>query len=136
MIFEDLFHSKGQYAENTTVSGWAKRTHPVQVRQNQGDKMSKIRKSAKGQECQVRFPGVCNCNPETTVLAHINGAGVAKKSLDIFGAYACYDCHKLIDRLPSVNHVVEFDDAMRIIQFYEAVWRTQKIMLEQGLIKI
>jgi len=98
--------------------------------------MSKIRKSAKGKACEVRFEGICRDNPETTVLAHVNGAGVAKKSLDIFGAYACYDCHCVIDRLPSLNHITSFDDALKLLKFYEAVLRTQKIMLEEKLIKL
>ncbi len=33
--------------------------------------MADLRKAARGRECQVRIPGVCNGNPETTVLAHI-----------------------------------------------------------------
>ena len=36
--------------------------------------MSKYTKSARGQACTVRSP-VCNGNPETVVLAHLNGAG-------------------------------------------------------------
>ena len=31
----------------------------------------KIRNSARGQDCALRIPGVCNFNPETTVLAHV-----------------------------------------------------------------
>jgi hypothetical protein len=98
--------------------------------------MSKIRKSARGQECQVRLEWICNGNPETTVLAHVNGAGVARKSLDIFASYACSDCHSEIDRLPNLNHVVSFDDAIKIIKFYEGVFRSQKLMLDNKLIKI
>ncbi len=33
--------------------------------------MADLRKAARGRECQVRIPGVCNGNPETSVLAHI-----------------------------------------------------------------
>ena len=40
--------------------------------------MSKLRKSAKGQLCLVRLPGVCNHNAETTVLAHLGGAGMVR----------------------------------------------------------
>lgn len=98
--------------------------------------MSKIRKSARGKHCEVRLEGVCRDNTETTVLAHVNGAGVARKSLDIFGAYACYDCHQVIDRLPSLNHLVQFDEAVMLLKFYEGVFRTQKEMLESGLITI
>ncbi|ECK2143415.1 DUF1364 domain-containing protein, partial [Salmonella enterica subsp. enterica serovar Enteritidis] len=32
--------------------------------------MADLRKAARGRECQVRIPGYCNHNPETTVLAH------------------------------------------------------------------
>lgn len=38
--------------------------------------MADLRKAARGRECQVRIPGVCNGNPETTVLAHIRIAGL------------------------------------------------------------
>jgi len=31
---------------------------------------------------------------------------------------------------------VDFEDALKIIKFYEGVFRSQKSMLEQGLIKI
>ncbi|HBZ7600867.1 TPA: DUF1364 family protein [Klebsiella pneumoniae] len=33
------------------------------------------RKSARGQECQVRIPGVCSGHPETSVLAPYRLAG-------------------------------------------------------------
>ena len=32
-------------------------------------KMTAARREAKGQPCMVRIPGVCNGDPETTVLA-------------------------------------------------------------------
>ncbi len=34
--------------------------------------MADLRKAARGRECQVRIPGVCNGNSETSVL-HISG---------------------------------------------------------------
>ncbi|VEI70653.1 82 prophage-derived uncharacterized protein ybcO [Serratia quinivorans] len=37
--------------------------------------MTNLRKEAKGRDCQVRMPGICNFNPETTVLAHYRMAG-------------------------------------------------------------
>lgn len=48
----------------------------------------------------VRIPGVCNGNPETTVLAHIrigNVAGIGQKPPDICGVWACSACHDVID---------------------------------------
>ena len=38
--------------------------------------MADLRKAARGRECQVRIPGICNGNPETSVLAHIRLAGL------------------------------------------------------------
>jgi len=60
-----------------------------------------LRKQAKGRDCMVRLPGICNHNPETTVLAHVRLAGVSgmgMKADDLFGAWACSSCHDAIDR--------------------------------------
>ncbi|MCH8600364.1 DUF1364 domain-containing protein, partial [Escherichia coli] len=38
--------------------------------------MANLRKEARGRECQVRIYGICNGNPETTVLAHYRMAGI------------------------------------------------------------
>lgn len=61
--------------------------------------MSKIRKSAKGQDCQVRIPGICNFNSETVVLSHLNGGGMGMKNPDWQGAYCCSACHDVLDVL-------------------------------------
>lgn len=62
--------------------------------------MSKIRKSAKGKECLVRLPGICNSNPETTVCAHISRkgtSGMGMKTSDLCSVRACSSCHDAID---------------------------------------
>lgn len=63
--------------------------------------MSKIRESARDEDCTVRLPQVCSFNPEQTVLAHPNthraGKGGAHKAADELGAYACYPCHMVVD---------------------------------------
>ena len=38
--------------------------------------MANLRKEARGRECQVRLPGICNGNPETVVLAHYRMVGI------------------------------------------------------------
>jgi|GEM_PF-769226 len=60
-------------------------------------KRTKIRDSARGEACQVRVAGICNGNPETVVLAHRNGAGMACKASDDNAAYACSACHEWLD---------------------------------------
>jgi len=61
----------------------------------------KLLASAKGKDCQLRIPGVCNGNPETVVWCHLNGQeygkGMGHKSHDIFGFYGCSSCHDLYD---------------------------------------
>lgn len=97
--------------------------------------MSKLRKSARGRECQVRYEGTCNCDPETTVLAHVNGAGMGIKRNDTLGAWACSACHAKADRLPAPHHIVDFNDALDLLKFWEGVFRTQEILLREKLIK-
>ena len=59
-----------------------------------------LRKAAQGRDCQMRIPGVCNFNAETTILAHVrrgNSGGMGQKPPDVCGVLACSDCHDLID---------------------------------------
>jgi hypothetical protein len=60
-----------------------------------------LRKAAQGRDCMVRLEGICNHNPETTVLAHIRMPGLSGmgiKADDLLGAWACSACHDAIDR--------------------------------------
>lgn len=62
--------------------------------------MSSLRKEARERECQVRYPGVCNRNAQTVVLAHfrlIGISGLGIKPPDWCGAWACSACHALVD---------------------------------------
>ena len=94
--------------------------------------MSKLRKSARGQACLVRLPGVCNFNPETTVLAHLGGGGMGRKQPDLFGAFCCSNCHANIDG--AVKSIFN-KDYLRMA-FLEGMVRTQLYWLENGLVKI
>lgn len=91
--------------------------------------MSKLRKSARGQECQIRIPGVCDCNPENTVLCHLSGGGMGAKVTDMHAAYGCAACHKVVDGEKS-HHSIETIE----LWHHHAVIRTQLIMMAQGLI--
>ena len=97
--------------------------------------MSKIRKSARGQQCQIRLAGICNHNPETVVLAHYRMAGtcgIGMKPSDIQAAYACSRCHDASDgRLKTDLSPDEIQTA-----FAEGVMRTQQILIKQGLLKV
>ena len=55
--------------------------------------MADLRKAARSRECQVRIPGVCNGNPETSVLAHIRLTGLCgtgTKPPELIATIACY----------------------------------------------
>jgi len=96
-------------------------------------KQTAIRKSARGQTCQVRVPGVCNHNPETTVLAHMNGAGMGAKAADHEAAYACSACHEWLDG----GYVQQgCSRADRDLAHLFGVIRTQRILIDMGLIEV
>lgn len=92
--------------------------------------MSKLRKSARGQDCLVRIPGHCNHNPETTVLGHLAGGGMGAKVPDLFSAFVCYNCHGVLD-----GHIKsEFTRDELKLMHLEGMVRTQQYWLDEGLI--
>jgi len=97
--------------------------------------MSAITKSARGESCAVRMPGVCNGNSETTVLAHISGVrfghGVGKKVSDIHGAYCCSSCHDALDGRVKTPYSRE---GLKLMH-YEGVIETQLKLIDKGLLK-
>ena len=95
---------------------------------------TKIRQSARGEECTLRFPGICNYRTDTTVLCHENGAGMGMKGADEAGAYGCCDCHRVLD-----GHAPRpegFTREMMLELFAKANARTRAILIEKGLIEI
>lgn len=97
--------------------------------------MTDLRKAARGRECQVRVPSVCNFDPATTVLAHVRLAGitgVGMKAPDLLGAWCCSACHDFADaRVPPDGWTKE--EVLTL--FYEGVLRTQAQLLKQGIIR-
>lgn len=96
-------------------------------------KTSKIRKSAKGQPCLVRVPGICNGNSETTVLAHLNGAGLGAKAGDHEGAYCCSSCHGWLDGGYAQEGVAR---DTRDLWHLQGVIRTQRVLIDMGLLEV
>lgn len=87
----------------------------------------KIRESARGEDCTIRYPG-CNNDKQTTVFAHINSRfkGMGNKSPDLFGVYACEFCHRMLD----VERRVPASEQLKALQ------ETQMRLFEKGLIKV
>ena len=93
--------------------------------------MSKLRKYAKGQPCQVMLP-VCisGGENETTVLAHLPSFGWATKSPDLLAAHCCFQCHQHLDG--AVSH--DFDRQWLREQFNEGVIRTIRKLYADNII--
>jgi len=97
--------------------------------------LSKITASANGEDCTIRLGGICNHNPETVVMAHINGVrfghGMGLKAQDIHGAYACSACHDAVDGRLQTGLSREFLK----LAHYEGVLETQIKLIAKGMIK-
>ena len=89
-----------------------------------------LRRLAKGRECQIRLPGVCNGDSDTTVLSHLNGSGMGMKGSDLAGSWGCSSCHDEVDgRTASIANLDRVE-----LWFHHGVIRTQKILESEGVI--
>lgn len=97
-------------------------------------KQTKLTKSARGEDCTLRIYPYCNGNPETTVFCHApsDDKGMGIKSPDWWGAYGCSNCHDVIDGRGASEFTA---DELRVFHM-DGVYRTQKKMIDKGLIKI
>ena len=90
-----------------------------------------LRKYARGKDCQIRIPGICNFNPETTVLCHLNGGG-GMKHHDLHAAWGCSDCHDAVDGRRARVHYSR--EALKLMHL-ESVIRTQIQLIKAGILK-
>ena len=102
-----------------------KLTKPKKIRSK------KITQSAKGENCTLRIPSVCNGNSETVVFAHIEGnKGTSTKNHDLFGCYCCSYCHDWLDGRSGYGVKDHYKEVLRALQ------ETQLILVRKGLIKV
>lgn len=99
----------------------------------------KITKSARGESCTLRLDG-CDGGGETTVWAHSNfledGKGTSQKADDIFGCYACANCHDILDRrkrVPIGSDEFLSKEELRD-QFHRAMKVSIRRLLDNGVI--
>lgn len=96
-------------------------------------KKANLRDQARGRVCTIRIPGICNHDPETSVLAHYRLAGTCGtgcKPDDMQGAIGCNCCHDAIDGRIKTSYS---RDELRLMHA-EGVFRTQEIWREEGFI--
>jgi len=98
-------------------------------------KMTPIRRSAKGEACDLLLPGICNGDTSTTVLCHSNrladGKGMGLKAPDTEACYGFSACHDVLDGrrpLPSWLTRAQLDMA-----FDRARAQLHKKLKEKGL---
>lgn len=94
----------------------------------------KLRDSARGQDCTLRIIGVCNFNPETTVLAHLpcGHKGMGMKSPDNMAVFACSDCHDRLDfRVKGGD--IDARDLLRALAETQAAWLRMGLMTIKGV---
>jgi len=97
-------------------------------------KSKKIRASARGEDCQVRIPSICNFNPETTILAHVGSNKVmGGKCSDLESTYCCSQCHAAIDgqMMATSWGAIELK-----LWAKEGAERTREILVSKGLITV
>ena len=95
-------------------------------------RMDKLRKSAKGQECFLRFAGICRGDTETTVLCHIphhGSKGMGYKPHDL-GVFGCSACHDFLDARAGVT-----SRDPRMQRFYEAFYEQMIWFIQHGYLK-
>lgn len=89
----------------------------------------KITSLARDQACEIRLPGICNHNPETTVPCHFRMAGLSGMGYlphEIFVAHGCRACHDYVD-----HHK---DDATQLA-FAHGVLRTIAKLIREGKVR-
>lgn len=90
-----------------------------------------LRRSAKGEACTLRIPGVCKNDTSAVVLCHVRtpGTGMATKPLDMHGLYGCAECHQILDQRALWNkHELSWFHVLA------AMIETQKKMVAKGLV--
>jgi len=94
-------------------------------------RMSKIRESAKGEDCTLLL-GNCS-SAETVILAHIGkDRGMGIKCGDHFAVYSCSNCHDVIDGRVKTQYTKGDLAEIKII----ALERTQKKLIDKGLLHV
>ncbi len=104
--------------------------------------MSKIRKSARGEMCTFQIPGVCNFDPDTTVLCHAPhpDKGMGKKGPDTWAAYGCGACHDEMDgrtnnalAVSNIPPALQFGVNLKKQYWLDAIRETQRRLIQKGL---
>lgn len=90
--------------------------------------MPNYRKEARDRDCEIRIPGYCNGDPQTSCLCHINGGGMGTKQDDQEAAIGCSACHDIVD----FRKWTEFSREQIQLWHHEGAMRTRDIWRREG----
>ena len=95
----------------------------------------KLRDSARGQDCTLRLPGICNFDSATTVLAHLpcGQKGMGMKGPDMIAVFACSACHDRLDARTSSAPAVTGADMLRALAETQLKWLDMGLMTIKGV---
>lgn len=89
---------RGERIEAREVSKLQRAELVQKSMKSSGPRVTPNRRAARGQDCTLRLPGVCNFTPETITLCHsnqlVNGKGL--KAPDTVAAFGCSSCHDVL----------------------------------------
>jgi hypothetical protein len=93
-----------------------------------------LTKLARGQDCEIRVPGICLEHNETVVLCHLRMSGISGyglKAADALGAYGCQACHDFVDGRSHKDAPAEYRRSLLL----EGVARTLNKLITKGIIR-
>ncbi len=95
----------------------------------------KLLDSAKGQPCEIRIPGGCNHDPETTVSCHVHddSFGMAQKADDSSTFHGCAACHSFLDTGAWLG---KFTEAQMLRMILRAILRTLRNRIDRGFLPV
>ena len=112
----------------------AKKTRTKAKAKEGSSKALVLRQFAKGQECTLRLPSICNFDSETVVLCHVKPAGfgmMAGKPNDLHGVHACSACHQFID---GIYVTTDWSREAVEAELFRALYETQCRVIRAGLV--
>jgi hypothetical protein len=99
--------------------------------------VSRIRESARNEDCTVRLPDTCKWLPEYTIWSHApfssGGKGRSIKAIDECGAYACTACDAVVDGQAPPPQGYSKQDVT--VAWFHGHLRSLVILKKKGLIK-
>ena len=132
-LMDSIVPARWRAGATHTPDAW---TPPAIELKTPGRVDNAIRESARGEECQVRIPGVCRGGTDHTIWSHAatgaGGKGLSLKALDLCGAYCCTACDAVFDGQAKLPPGINRADVM--CDWLHGHLRSLVILRQKGLV--